>query len=226
MAIKRVTFNTLSYLVAEIKSRYATKEQLSALTQDVNGLESGKADKATTLAGYGITDGMTATEIASAISVAIAGVDHLEREIVNGVADIDLTAQDAERKIYMVKNAASESGNFYDEYMVVNGKLEKVGDWKVDLSDYTTQQQVTAAIANALVGYAKTNEVTAAINSAVSGLIKLTSLSVAESGNGNVVTQLVYDKTTGKFTVKKGLTALQESDFVEITAAEITTLFS
>lgn len=226
MAIKRVTLNTLSYLVAEVKSRYATKEQISNVTQNITALQNGKADKAATLAGYGIADGMTATEIASAISVAVAGADHLEREIVNGLSDIDLNAPDAERAIYMVANADSENGNFYDEYMVINGALERVGDWKIDLSDYATQQQLTASIANALLVYAKTADVTAAIKSAVAGLIKLTSLSVKESGSGNVVTQIVYDNTTGQFTVKKGITALQESDFIEITAAEVTALFT
>ena len=48
-------------------------------------LINGKANAATTLAGYGITDGMTATEIASAISTAIAGTDHL---MVTGIVTI------------------------------------------------------------------------------------------------------------------------------------------
>ena len=93
MAIKRVTYNTLSYLVAEIKDRYAEKSAIGALggldkvavenlTDDLKNLINGKANAATTLAGYGITDGMTATEIASAISTAIAGTDHLSRVMV------------------------------------------------------------------------------------------------------------------------------------------------
>ena len=76
MAIKRVTYNTLSYLVAEIKDRYAEKSAIGALggldkvavenlADDLKNLINGKANAATTLAGYGITDGMTATEIAS-----------------------------------------------------------------------------------------------------------------------------------------------------------------
>lgn len=31
MAVKRVTLNTLNFLVAEIKSRYAEKEEIGAL---------------------------------------------------------------------------------------------------------------------------------------------------------------------------------------------------
>ena len=102
----------------------------------MKSLINGKADAATTLAGYGIKDGMTATEVAAAISTAIAGTDHLSRVMVDSTGDIDTVADDAEKKIYMVKNASGEAGNLYSEYMVINGKLEKVGDWKVDLSSY------------------------------------------------------------------------------------------
>ena len=96
----------------------------------MKNLINGKANAATTLAGYGITDGMTATEIASAISTAIAGTDHLSRVMVDSTADIDVAADGAEKKIYMVKNTDGEAGNLYSEYMVIDGKLEKVGDWK------------------------------------------------------------------------------------------------
>ena len=180
MAIKRVTYNTLSYLVAEIKYRYAEKSAIGALggldkvavenlADDLKKLINGKANAATTLAGYGITDGMTATEIASAISTAIAGTDHLSRVMVDSTADINVAADGAEKKIYMVKNTDGEAGNLYSEYMVIDGKLEKVGDWKVDLSSYAKTTEVTAAIANALTAYAKTADVTKAINAAGNG---------------------------------------------------------
>lgn len=237
MAIKRVTMNTLGFLVNEIESRFAAKTDLGALggldavglenlTADLKNIINGKANAATTLAGYGITDGMTATEIAGAISTAIAGVDHLQRVIVNSTEDIDIQAADAEKKIYMVQNADTETENLYNEYMVVNGKLEKVGDWAVDLSDYAKTAEVTAAIANALVAYAKTTDVTAAINSAVEGLIQLGDLSASVTGTGNVITGLSYNSATGKFTATKGITALTEADFVEITEQEVKALFS
>lgn len=237
MAVKRVTLNTLNFLVAEIKSRYAEKEEIGALggldkvalenlADDLRALINGKADAATTLAGYGITDGMTAAEIASAISTAVAGTDHLTRVTVTSTADIDVSAADAEKKIYMVPNTGGKSGNLYSEYMVINGKLENVGDWEVNLTDYAKTTEVTAAIANALKTYAKTADVTAAINAAVAGLIELGDLSVSMSGSGNVVTGLAYDSTTGKFTATKGITALTEADLEEITEQEVKALFS
>ena len=206
MAIKRVTYDTLKFLVAEIKERYAEKGDIGALggldkvavenlTEDLKSLINGKADAATTLAGYGIKDGIS-------------------------------VADDAEKKIYMVKNASGEAGNLYSEYMVINGKLEKVGDWKVDLSSYAKTTEVTAAIANALTTYAKTADVTKAINEAVAGLIQLDDLSVTVTGAGNVITGLAYDNKTGKFTATKGITALTAADLTEITQQEIKALFA
>lgn len=111
MAIKRVTLNTLTFLVNEIKERYTEKTEIGALghldkvavehlAEDLKNLINGKANAATTLAGYGITDGMTATEIAQAISTAVAGADHLSRVTVSSTADINVSAPDAEKKSY------------------------------------------------------------------------------------------------------------------------------
>ena len=236
MSIKKLSYENLQLFVGEIDSKYAKKSSLGTiaalneigeanLAADLKAIIEGKANAATTLAGYGITDGMTAAEIASAISSAIAGADHLQRTIVDSADDIDVNAENAEKYIYMVPKAESESGDTYDEYMIVNGVVERVGDWKVDLSDYAKTAEVTQAIAAALVDYAKTADVTSAINNAVAGLIKLDSLSTEVTGNGNVVTNVEYDKTTGKTTVTKGMTALQESDFEPYTEQEIKDLF-
>lgn len=232
MAIKRVTLNTLTFLVNEIKERYTEKTEIGALghldkvavehlAEDLKNLINGKANAATTLAGYGITDGMTATEIAQAISTAVASADHLSRVTVSSTADINVSAPDAEKKIYMVPNEGGASGNLFSEYMVINGKLENVGDWEVDLTDYAKTVEVAASIANAL-----TADVTKAINAAVAGLIQLGDLSVGAAGVGNVVTELTYDSKTGKFTATKGIKALTESDLQEITQQEIKALFA
>lgn len=70
------------------------------------------------------------------VAAAIAAADHMKRKIVNSTADIDLTAEDASQYIYMVKKSSTKTGDKYDEYMVLDGALEKVGDWEVDLSNY------------------------------------------------------------------------------------------
>ena len=237
MSIKRMSLANLQTLAGEIENKYAKKSALGTiaalneigmdnLAAALQNVINGKANAATTLAGYGITDGMTATEIASAISTAIAGADHLKRKIVASTSEINLTASDASQYIYMVTKSESVSGDTYDEYMVINGALEKVGDWKVDLSEYAKTTAVTQMIATALLEYAKTADVTTAINNAVAGLIKLTNLSAETTGTGNVITSAEYNNTTGKFSFTKGITALTESDFEEYTEAEIKALFA
>ena len=73
----------------------------------------------------------------------IAAADHLKRITVAGVESINVLADDAEQYIYMVPNA--ETGN-YDEYMVIDGEVEKVGDWKVDLTDYATKEDLNEKV--------------------------------------------------------------------------------
>ena len=99
-----------------------------------------KATKATTLAGYGIADAYTKTEADSAIATAVAGAHHLKRQIVTALPPISEANEDT---IYMVLKttgvAGNESGNIYNEYMLISGKFEQVGDSKVDLTDYATK---------------------------------------------------------------------------------------
>jgi hypothetical protein len=68
--------------------------------------------------------------------------NHLKRTIVDSVMDIDEDALDADQYIYMVKASSDEAGkdDIYDEYMVIDGVLEKIGSWAVDLSDYATTE--------------------------------------------------------------------------------------
>ena len=103
---------------------------------EVDALETvveGKADKATTLAGYGITNAYTSAETDSAIATAVANAEHLKRSIVEALPEV--SAADA-HTIYMVKADEDSSDNKYIEYMVINGAWEKTGDTDVDLTDY------------------------------------------------------------------------------------------
>lgn len=73
----------------------------------------------------------------------IAAADHLKRITVAGVESINVLADDAEQYIYMVPNP--ETGN-YDEYMVIEGEVEKVGDWKIDLANYATKEDLNEKV--------------------------------------------------------------------------------
>ena len=81
----------------------------------------------------------TETEV-SAANKAVAAADHLKRKIVASTGDIDLKAADAAQYIYMVPKGTAGTSDKYDEYMVIDGVLEKMGDWKVDLSGYVQKE--------------------------------------------------------------------------------------
>lgn len=77
----------------------------------------------------------------SQVASAIAAVDHMKRKIVNSTEEITLDAPDASQYIYMVLKSSGKNGDKYDEYMVLDGALEKVGDWAVDLSGYVQKEE-------------------------------------------------------------------------------------
>ena len=74
----------------------------------------------------------TETEVSAAINKAVAAAA--------STGDIDLKAADAAQYIYMVPKGTAGTSDKYDEYMVIDGVLEKMGDWKVDLSGYVQKE--------------------------------------------------------------------------------------
>lgn len=70
----------------------------------------------------------------------VAAADHLQRKKVANKEAIDLEAPDADKYIYMVPKTGGKNGDKYDEYLVIDGALEPVGDWAVDLSGYQQKE--------------------------------------------------------------------------------------
>lgn len=97
----------------------------------------------------------------SDLDMGIASAGLLAKKIVENVDAIDTTAPDATKYIYLVptSNTTGTTNNTYDEYMVISGALEKIGDTKVDLtgylqsSDAATDAEVTTAL-NTVFGVA------------------------------------------------------------------------
>lgn len=98
---------------------------------DVSTAISGKADKATTLAGYGITDSMTSTQINTAIANAVGDITSFEFQIVQ-----TLPASGEKGTMYLVLMGTTETQNYYEEFIYVNNTWEKLGTLGVDLSGY------------------------------------------------------------------------------------------
>lgn len=79
-------------------------------------------------------------QTAAQVAAAVAAADHLSRKKVASLADIDLTAEDADRYIYMVPKANATDGDQYDQYMILDGVVENVGNTQVDLSGYVQKE--------------------------------------------------------------------------------------
>lgn len=142
-SIKKALSDAKAY-ADSLAPNYAAAEHTHEIA-DVTGLQGaldGKANKATTLAGYGITDAYTKGETDGAIAMAVANAEHLKRTIVEALPDVG----DAdEHTIYMVGDGEGEGNQKYEEFMLVNGAFEKIGDSAVDLTDYALKTEVEAA---------------------------------------------------------------------------------
>jgi hypothetical protein len=134
----------------EAAAAETTKQVTTAKTELQANIDK-KANKATTLAGYGIADAYTKDEANTAIAAAVANAHHLKREIVSVLPEVSEANEDT---IYMVPDAGSTDAagsnkSVYTEYMLVNGAFERIGTSDVNLGNYFTKDQVTDAISTA-----------------------------------------------------------------------------
>lgn len=132
---------------AQTKVDELANGQVATNKSDIDTLKTGKADKATTLAGYGITDAYTKAQTDSAISTAVANADHLKREIVEVLPEVE---EADENTIYMVGTGTGSEDSVYEEYMIINGGFEKVGSSEVDLTNYALKSYVDSAKTEAI----------------------------------------------------------------------------
>ena len=126
-----------STLAAKINGK-ADTSALTALQGEVDTLEGTVATKANASEVYkkGETD--------SKIAAAVAGASHLKRSIVDALPD---AGEADENTIYMVaKEGEPGEQDGYNEYFVIEGAWEKIGDTVVDLTEYAKTSEVTSAI--------------------------------------------------------------------------------
>ena len=104
----------------------------SAATQSANGLMSA-ADKKK-LDGFGAASTYaTMTYVGQQISAA----GHISKSIVDTLPAV----KDAkDNVIYMIKKATPDGSNLYDEYMLISGALEKIGDTKTVIETISNTQ--------------------------------------------------------------------------------------
>ena len=102
------------------------------------------------------------TEVAASIQAAIAATGHAHFEKVDAVPSVDNAEENV---LYLVMNSKTKH---YDIYAKVSGEVVLIDDTTVDLSAYSTTEQVNALISAAVealkIGdYAKAVDLTAAI---------------------------------------------------------------
>lgn len=67
----------------------------------------------------------------------ILNASHLRYEIVDDISRIDVTdIESVDNVVFLVAKDSEDNIDGYDEYFVINKKLEKIGSWDVDLSNY------------------------------------------------------------------------------------------
>lgn len=80
------------------------------------------------------------------VTTAVANAGHLKREKVDALPGI---ATAKENVIYMVPNSTT-GNNKFDEYMLIDGGWEKTGSSDIDLTGYSTTEEMHTAISTAI----------------------------------------------------------------------------
>ena len=88
---------------------------------------------------------------------------------------------------------APNSDGTYDEYMVLDGELEKVGDWKVNLDAYATKEELENETKRAKVAESAALEAATAAQDAVDDLTEVV------EGKADIVYYPVKDEETGEW---------------------------
>lgn len=110
------------------------------------------------------------------IATAVAAANHLTYTVIS-----NLDEAIAENTVYLKPSTTTSANDLYEEFMIVNGSLEKLGNFGIDLSGYATtsavsalETQVNAATTaifelNSRVGTLESNYVTSATFASVVG---------------------------------------------------------
>lgn len=112
--------------------------------------------------------------------------NRLIRKIVDSVDKIDTTADDATSYIYMVRNSNEEGDDFYDEYIVIGGRIEKIGNTSVDLSELNELSTRVDNLDKLINGVPESEG-----QAAIKGLLDVIDL------NAEYVTKTTFENTVG-----------------------------
>ena len=180
---KLTKLKSLKQLAQKINEDFVTKKDLEALSERVDDIVSTGGEpnvitaikvngEAQAVAGKAVDIAVpTSKDISEAAMAAVTAAGHLKRKKVDNAEAIDLSSADADQYIYLVPKRTEADADKFDEYMVLDGVLEKVGDWAVELSGYVQKEDGKGL---------STNDYTDADRAKLSGLEEATDAEVAE----------------------------------------------
>ena len=174
-------------------------------TQNITNLTNVKADKATSLAGYGIEDAYTKEEREQNLAAAA----HASFKKVDAVPDVATAESNV---LYLVWNTTP---NYYDIYAKIDDAVVRLDDVSVNLDAYSTTQQMNAAIADAVKNKVDKVEGSRLINA--DEINKLAT--VLEGVEPNVVKSVDAGNFAVDETGKLTLTAVTEAQVTGLTEA-------
>ena len=94
----------------------------------------------------------TKEETDNLIAQEISKVNHLTRKTFDTIEDAEafiLLEENPEKYVYLILTSDNLSEhNRYDEYLYIEGKLEKVGSWETDLSGYVEKEPGKSLVSN------------------------------------------------------------------------------
>lgn len=180
---KLTKLKSLKQLAQKINEDFVTKKDVEALSERVDDIVSTGGEpnvitaikvngEAQAVAGKAVDIAVpTSKDISEAAMAAVTAAGHLKRKKVDNAEAIDLSSADADQYIYLVPKRTEADADKFDEYMVLDGVLEKVGDWAVELSGYVQKEDGKGL---------STNDYTDADRAKLSGLEEATDAEVAE----------------------------------------------
>ena len=128
-----------------IKEFPTLKIQVETIAGSVTNLERLLNEKANASTVY------TKEETNIRIAEEVAKVNHLTRKIFNSISEAEvfiLLEDHPENYVYMILSSSLLEDNKYDEYLYIDGRLEKVGSWQTDLSGYVTKTEFDTHVSN------------------------------------------------------------------------------
>lgn len=122
-----------TYVDEELAKKAVASEMTEALALKANAADV-----------YVKNDVYTKSEVETYVSGQIGSAGHLKREIVEALPTVEEADVDT---IYMLKKVGGlVDQDHYEEYMVINGAWELIGDTYVDLTNYATKSYVDGEI--------------------------------------------------------------------------------